>query len=284
MTITRAGIAVAVARVAARIASGNAAGDGEAPVSIKRGERALFHMPTGIDQMVWLLAMHRLGIITSSTNIDATASGLAHRCAPESRARARARASFAPSRAHVYALRPALALTSARRARARPVRRLEDLAPVRLVVVGANASRTTFGGRLVDCAAKVAPLLTRGERMIALETTHAWPESLRGGSADVVPGAVTALASDCDKLAQLWKLAPVAPFDEATPLFVSYTSGSTGKPKGIVHVHGGYAYGVALSMRAVFGAHRGVDVMLTLGTTGWITGVSRTCSSGRARG
>ena len=69
---------------------------------------------------------------------------------------------------------------------------------MRLVVVGANESRTTFGGRLVDCAAKVAPLLTRGERMIALETTHAWPESLRGGSADVAPGAVTALASDCD--------------------------------------------------------------------------------------
>ena len=27
-------------------------------------------------------------------------------------------------------------------------------------------------------------------------------------------------------------------------------------------------------MRTVFGAHRGVDVMLTLGTTGWITGMS----------
>ena len=112
------------------------------------------------------------------------------------------------------------------------------------------------------------------------------PTRARGHVCGVSKGvcASTALASDCDKLAQLWKLAPVAPFDEATPLFVSYTSGSTGKPKGIVHVHGGYPYGVALSMRAVFGAHRGVDVMLTLGTTGWITGVSRTCSSGRARG
>lgn len=57
-------------------------------------------------------------------------------------------------------------------------------------------------------------------------------------------------------------------------MFVSYTSGSTGKPKGIVHVHGGYTYGVALSMRAVFGAERGADVILTLGTTGWITGMS----------
>ena len=74
------------------------------------------------------------------------------------------------------------------------------------------------------------------------------------------------------------------PLPASHPLFVSYTSGSTGKPKGVVHVHGGYMYGVALSMETVFeititGADKGKGkdappVMLTLGTTGWITGQS----------
>ena len=41
------------------------------------------------------------------------------------------------------------------------------------------------------------------------------------------------------------------------PMFFIYTSGSTGKPKGVVHVHGGYAAGVAETMPVAFDARAG---------------------------
>ncbi len=62
--------------------------------------------------------------------------------------------------------------------------------------------------------------------------------------------------------------------DAEYPLFFIYTSGSTGKPKGAVHVHGGYASGIAHTMRVSFDARSGKDVMYVIADPGWITGQS----------
>ena len=83
--------------------------------------------------------------------------------------------------------------------------------------------------------------------------------------------------SDEELARALWAVAPVVPVRASHPLFVSYTSGSTGKPKGVVHVHGGYMFGIALSMEVVFkipASKPSREVLLTIGTTGWITGQS----------
>ncbi|NTV45261.1 MAG: AMP-binding protein [Chlorobiales bacterium] len=64
------------------------------------------------------------------------------------------------------------------------------------------------------------------------------------------------------------------PVDAEYPLFFIYTSGSTGKPKGVVHVHGGYAAGVAYTMRVAFDVRSGKDVAYVIADPGWITGQS----------
>ena len=46
-----------------------------------------------------------------------------------------------------------------------------------------------------------------------------------------------------------------------------------GKPKGVVHVHGGYAAGIAHTMTVAFDARPG-DVIYVVADPGWITGQS----------
>lgn len=72
----------------------------------------------------------------------------------------------------------------------------------------------------------------------------------------------------------IYASAPCEPVDAEFPLFFIYTSGSTGKPKGVVHVHGGYASGVAYTMKIAFDARAGKDVMYVIADPGWITGQS----------
>ena len=59
---------------------------------------------------------------------------------------------------------------------------------------------------------------------------------------------------DADLVRAIWAAAPVLPVDAEYPMFFIYTSGSTGKPKGVVHVHGGYAAGIAETMKVAFDA------------------------------
>jgi len=66
---------------------------------------------------------------------------------------------------------------------------------------------------------------------------------------------------------------PPLAVDADYPMFVIYTSGSTGKPKGVVHVHGGYAAGIAETMKVAFDARPG-DVLYVVADPGWITGQS----------
>jgi acrylyl-CoA reductase (NADPH)/3-hydroxypropionyl-CoA dehydratase/3-hydroxypropionyl-CoA synthetase len=79
--------------------------------------------------------------------------------------------------------------------------------------------------------------------------------------------------NDGDFVRAIWAAAPVTPVDAEYPMFFIYTSGSTGKPKGVVHVHGGYAAGIAETMKVAFDARPG-DVLYVVADPGWITGQS----------
>lgn len=94
----------------------------------------------------------------------------------------------------------------------------------------------------------------------------------RAGFAVDDEAALVALP-DRDFVRAVWASAPVLAVDAEYPSFIIYTSGSTGKPKGVVHVHGGYAAGVASTMAVSFDAGPG-DVMYVVADPGWITGQS----------
>jgi acetyl-CoA synthetase len=61
--------------------------------------------------------------------------------------------------------------------------------------------------------------------------------------------------------------------DAEDPLFMLYTSGTTGKPKAILHTHGGYMVGTAVTLKYVFDIKE-EDRWWCAADPGWITGHS----------
>ena len=70
--VTRRGLAVAVAEAARCLTAKH---------GLKPLDRVFFHMPTGIEHMVYCLAAMRIGAVYSCTAVDTTEAGLRHRLA-----------------------------------------------------------------------------------------------------------------------------------------------------------------------------------------------------------
>jgi acyl-coenzyme A synthetase/AMP-(fatty) acid ligase/acyl-CoA thioesterase FadM len=239
VNVTRRELLGAVARFAAHLASQH---------GVEPRDRVLFHAPTDAAHCVAMLACQRLGAAYSCTSVDTAESVLAQR--------------------------------------------VEDLRP-KLVI--ACEGKTQHAGVAVDCAAKA-------ERVVAALRSKTSAGSSTGDSSP--PPSVLLLPpwhrpppaeraarlrwsklSDREAVREASRLAPCAVCASDHPLFVSYTSGSTGRPKGVVHGHGGYVWGVKESMRVVFecgedtehpreGADGVSGGILTVGSSGWITGQS----------
>ena len=249
VNITRRELLGAVATVAARLRDEH---------GVRAFDRVLFHMPTDVTHCVYMLACQRLGAAYSATAVDAAEDVL--------------------------------------------VSRIEDLHPK--LVVAAPEGATKHAGVAVDCAAKARraaasagasvspPAFLEAERdfeHLRLSCRLARWASMSDAQAFAEANARQTFLSETDGIT---KKAPkkktggvpaclaATPVPSDHPLFVSYTSGSTGKPKGIVHGHGGYVFGVLETMRLVFecSAGEGGDGVsggiLTVGSSGWITGQS----------
>jgi acrylyl-CoA reductase (NADPH)/3-hydroxypropionyl-CoA dehydratase/3-hydroxypropionyl-CoA synthetase len=165
-------------------------------------------------------------------------------------------------------------------------RALEALA---LDAAEASRIRTAVATALVNTPPRVdavvvvrhtaqADILWRQERdrwhhELAAQAAQQLVDNARRSGARVGAEADLLELPDRELVEAVWATTAPEAVDAEYPLFIIYTSGSTGKPKGVVHVHGGYASGVAHTMKVAFDALPG-DVMYVVADPGWITGQS----------
>ncbi len=148
---------------------------------------------------------------------------------------------------------------------------------------GSARIRIAVAEALVETPPRVQAVVVArhtGQPDIVWRDRDVWAHDLTGkaeakllAAAGLADRAALEALSDQDFVRAIWKSAPPLAVDAEYPMFFIYTSGSTGKPKGVVHVHGGYAAGIAETMKVAFDARPG-DTLYVVADPGWITGQS----------
>jgi len=264
--------------------SAAAAGMLRSDFGLSVGDRVLFFLPAGIEQIVWVEACKRLGVIYCCCNPSLPPEQIADRVVvlkaklvittehPDwSYAVHRALNSFMP-------VPDAIELASKALGSSRDDLTIRWASRVSVSVLEPPFSQS--GGAAV--AAPEAALL--GARVLTLEAVRvamnelqakipAPPRKAETRSQPALEVPKIDLQGP-DDVAAVWKQhgSPV-PVEANFPLFVIFTSGTTGKPKGVCHAHS-YTVGLVETMRVVFNADPATDRMLTVGALGWITGQS----------
>ncbi len=152
-------------------------------------------------------------------------------------------------------------------------------------VVFSGFSATAFRERMNDCEAKAVitcdSFYRRGKKVnLKKQTDEALLEAFT--VQHVVVFKRTGDPVDWKQGRDVWwheavkdmpKECETEKLDANDPLYFLYTSGTTGKPKGIIHAHGGYAVGTALTLKWVFDI-KDDDVYWCAADIGWVTGHS----------
>lgn len=248
---------------------------------LQTGDRVLFFLPAGIEQIVWVEACKRLGVVYCCCNPSLPAEQIADRVAvlraklivtcehpewsfavhkalnlfvPVDEAVERASSSFGTPRIElerkwmhrvtVSLKEPPFALNE------------EPAGPTLLGTKVLILGYVHVPLNQVNMQAKEPPIRAETRVLDALVMAKAEPRT---------PADVAAIWASCG--------GPPRPVEANFPLFIIFTSGTTGKPKGVCHSHA-YITGLVETMKVVFNANPKTDKMLTVGALGWITGQS----------
>ena len=264
VNITRRELLGAVATVAARLRDDH---------GVRAFDRVLFHAPTDVTHCVYMLACQRLGAAYSATAVDAAEDVLVSRIEDLQPKLVVAGASGGGKAATTHA---GVAVDCAAKARRAATAAGASVSPPALLELERDFEHLRASCRLARWAR-----MSDAEAFAAANTRQiSLLERADASSLGVGPEKKKGEAPRRPSSVFPSKTVAAVPVPSDHPLFVSYTSGSTGRPKGIVHGHGGYVSGVLETMRAVFEcvAGEGGDGVsggiLTVGSSGWITGQS----------
>jgi acrylyl-CoA reductase (NADPH)/3-hydroxypropionyl-CoA dehydratase/3-hydroxypropionyl-CoA synthetase len=251
--------------------------------NLKQGDRVLFNMPAGIDQIIWVLACKRIGVIYCCCNPGLPPEQIADRVYT-------LRAKLVISVEHPewsFIVHKALnqyipveeALQRAEKISGFSKEQYYEFWDHRFTV---SVDEPPFEGQSKEVTNIEEVLL--GCKLLVLGwikvPVHAAQKNILKPNSKVKTSLIDPLSlPSCDLqgpeyVAELWKQygAPV-PVEANFPLFIIFTSGTTGKPKGVSHTHS-YNVGLVETMKVVFEADPNVDRMMTVGALGWITGQS----------
>ena len=270
VNITRRELLGAVATTAARLRDDH---------GVRAFDRVLFHAPTDATHCVYMLACQRLGAAYSATAVDAAEDVLVSRIEDLQPKLVVFGASGGGKAATTHAGVAVDCAAKARRAAAAAAAGAR-VSPPALLEMEADHEGLRASCDLARWASMsdAEAFAEANARRVALRDL----KEARDGGANETRGTALRASSQKNASRATRSTRPIAavPVPSDHPLFVSYTSGSTGRPKGIVHGHGGYVSGVLETMRSVFecAAGEGGDGVaggvLTVGSSGWITGQS----------